>query len=311
MQKLIEIRRRIGVVGSIRGITRTMATVASAKLSKTRERAAGMRVYTETIRGMIRRQQAYADQLGLNLAALSPFLTPRAETHRVMVVHLAGDRGLCGAYNLSINRAGARVVRDFLARGYEVELVAKGTRGASYLERHTDAELSHVESWRREGVSAEDVDELYERVSSAYLDGSVDEVWAVYTRFFSPLTREPTAVRLLPLAPETAQAAYRGRMPGRWFYEPDFAGVLTELLDMLLRLQLEDVLLEAYASEQGARMITMEEATERADRTLQELKVSYNRLRRESITRDLLGALFASRLRGESVSARAAKGAKR
>jgi F-type H+-transporting ATPase subunit gamma len=119
------------------------------------------------------------------------------------------------------------------------------------------------------------------------------------------MRRYPKLVRLLPLtfesAGSTAPAGVEAAVP-RWFYEPDLATVVTELLGIFLRLQVEDVLLESYASEQGARMITMEEATERADRSLQELTVAYNRLRRELITSDLIGVLFASSLREEERS---------
>lgn len=300
MQKLVEIRRRIEVVRSIQTITRTMATVASAKLSRTRERAAGMREYTERLRTMIRRQQIYAAEHDIDLTRLSPYLSPRSEVRRVLVVHLAADRGMCGAYNLSANRAAARLVADLRAQGREVELVVKGARGERYVRKRCDASVILADTWRREGVTAEEVDGLYELLSASFLDGRSDEVWCVYTQFYSPLKRTPRAVRLLPLAPETAGDVYTGPVPGRWFYEPDLESVLGKLLSEFLRLQIEDVLLESYASEQGARMITMEEATERAARTLQDLTVRHNRLRREVITTDLLGVLFASRLRGDS-----------
>jgi len=101
-------------------------------------------------------------------------------------------------------------------------------------------------------------------------------------------------VRLLPieLPPSDGEPAAAAE---RWFYEPSARALLDELVAVYARAQLCDLLLESYASEQGARMITMEEATERADRTLQEYRVQHNRLRREAITIDLLGALFASR----------------
>lgn len=285
------------MVRSIQTITRTMATVASAKLSRTRERAAGMREYTERLRGIIRRQELYAERIGIDLTRLSPYLSPRSEVRRALVLALAGDRGMCGAYNLSANRTAARLVGELEAQGREVELVVKGARGERYLRKRCNASLSHVETWKREGVTAEEVDTLARRLSDAYLSGSCDEVWCVYTRFYSPLKREPSAVRLLPLAPETAGEAYAHGIPGRWFYEPALEPVLEHLLGEFLRLQVEDVLLESYASEQGARMITMEEATERAARTMQDLVVRHNRLRRETITTDLIGVLFASRLR--------------
>lgn len=300
MQKLIETRRRIEVVRSIQSIARTMATVASAKLSRTRERAAGMRTYTGTLREVIRRQEAYAAVRGVDLTAISPYLAPREHPARVLVMHLSGDRGMCGAYNLSINRLCVELIRELQARGLTVEVFAKGLRGAKYIpKRFTNVEVVLTEGWARSGPG-EDVDRIYEYLSQAYLDGTYDEVWCTYTQFFTPLKRIPSTVRLLPLAAEDTAAARAEAEALRWFYEPGFEPVLNELLGMFVRLQIEDVLLESYASEMGARMITMEEATERAGKMLQELQVQCNRLRRESITTDLLGVLFASKLRSGS-----------
>lgn len=300
MQKLIETRRRIEVVRSIQSIARTMATVASAKLSRTRERAAGMRTYTGALRDIIRRQEAYAALRGTDLTAISPFLALREHPQRVLVLHLSGDRGMCGAYNLSINRVCVNLIRELQGRGLTVDVYAKGQRGAKHLPRRfTNIDIVVNEGWARSGPG-EDVDRIYEQLSGWYLDNTYDEVWCTYTKFFTPLKRIPTAVRLLPLAAEDTEAAQDEARTLRWFYEPAFEPVLNELLGMFVRLQIEDVLLESYASEMGARMITMEEATERAGKMLQELQVQCNRLRRESITTDLLGVLFASKLRSSS-----------
>ena len=305
MQKLVEVRKRAATVKSIRSVASTMATVASAKLSRARERAAGMRVYAERMREVVRRQQAAAAALGVDLVALSPFLQPHAETHRVLLLHISGDRGMCGSYNAAIDRLAAAFVSERLAEGVEVSAIAKGLKGAKYLRRRTAATVVDAAGWPRAGVVAQELDALSERLSQAFLSGEADEVWCTYTRFYSPMRRYPTLVRLLPLRFEGVGAA-AGAVTGettRWFFEPDLATVLTELLGVFLRLQIEDVLLESYASEQGARMITMEEATERADRSLQELTVAYNRLRRELITSDLIGVLFASALREDERAA--------
>lgn len=275
-----------------------MATVASAKLSRTRERAAGMRMYTNTLREMIRRQEAYAAVRGIDMAGLSPFLAERPSPQRALLLHISGDRGMCGGYNLSINRLATDTIANLKGRGLEVDVCAKGSKGARYISKKGDAPVVESSEWPRAGVVAEEVDALFEWLSARYLDGVYDEVWCTYTRFFTPLRRTPTALRLLPLASEDTQAARAEAERIRWFYEPAFEPVMREILGMFLRLQIEDVLLESFASEQGARMINMEEATERAGKMLQELRVTANRLRRESITSDLLGVLFASKLRG-------------
>ena len=315
MQKLVEVKRRMSSVRSIRSVARTMATVASAKLSRSRERAAGIRVYTEEMRGIVQRQQASASAAGIDITKLSPYLVPHESVRSVLLLHLAGDRGMCGGYNSAVNRVAAYVVSRFLGDGVKVTAIAKGLKGEKYLRTKTGAEIVESQGWERAGVTPEEVDAMFERLSDAFMSGECDEVWCSYTRFYSPLRRQPRVIRLLPIVFEapTKQVAGEGALdrpassPDRWFYEPDLPAILTEILGTLLRMQIEDVLLESYASEQGARMITMEEATERADRTLQELTVQYNRLRREVITGDLIGVLFASRLREDQEAAAAAQ----
>jgi len=230
---------------------------------------------------------------------MSPFLKPHSATESVLLLHIAGDRGMCGGYNSAIDRVAHNFIRSRTDAGLTVRAFAKGVKGERFLRRRGGVDVIGSEPWPRAGVTPDEVDGLFERLSGAFLSGEADEVWCTYTRFFSPLRRYPTLVRLLPLAFDEAGDANgdEAESPRRWFYEPDLPGILGELLGIFLRLQIEDVLLESYASEQGARMITMEEATERADRSLQELTVAYNRLRRELITTDLLGVLFASSLR--------------
>jgi F-type H+-transporting ATPase subunit gamma len=187
-----------------------------------------------------------------------------------------------------------------------VAALAKGRQGERYLRRRTNAEILSAEGWTRAGVTAEEVDRLYGLVIGWFMSGDYDEVWCTHTQFFSPVRRYPRAVRLLPIAPEEVGpprvAGEHGASTDRWFYEPGLGVTVGEMLAVFLKLQIEDVLLGSFAAEQGARMITMQEAAERADKTLRELVVRYNRLRRESITTDLLGLLFATRLReGEVV----------
>jgi F-type H+-transporting ATPase subunit gamma len=311
VQKLVEVRKRMKTVDSIRAVARTMATVASAKLSRSKERAAGIREYTEMVRQVIQRQQAYASRKGIDLTRISRFMTPRP-VQRVLLLHLTSDRGMCGGYNMSINRVAAYFVGRMQGLGAEVSVIAKGSKGERYLAKKTSATVIETSTWQRTGVTDGDVDEMAAKLQDAFLSGAYDEVWCAYTRFFSPLRRQPRVVRLLPLVlnePVVARPLDQRVSTGElWFYEPDMPAILDELLGILLRLQVEDVLLESYASEQGARMITMEEATERADKTLHDLRVTYNRLRRESITSDLIGVLFASRLREAENGSAAAVG---
>lgn len=296
MQKIAEVKERIRTVEGIRDVCSTLAIVAAARLSKTRERALGARIYASTLRAMIARQQRAALLAGLDPATLSPFLACREPVRRVLLFVIGPDRGLCGGYSLALGRSVGRYFAGWQHAGVEVDLVVRGRRLAAYLRRQAGVPIAEQSGWTRAGVTDDEVSAMLERAVGPFLDGTVDEVWAAYTSFLSTVAREPVRVRLLPIVAEKDSAD--AVVDRRWFYEPAREPCVEALLSAFVRTQIEAVLLEAYASEQAARMVTMQEATERADRSLAELRVRHNRLRREAITFDLVGALVAGRLRG-------------
>lgn len=302
MQKLIDLKKRMRTVENIQSVTRTLATVSSAKLSRTRRRAAGLREYAQEMRDILHQQQRYLSGTdAAALAAISPFFVTHEPARTVTVLFITGDRGMCGNYNQAASRLALGFIEKRQEAGAAVAVIAKGAKGERYLRRKTDAQVVFADGWTRAGVTTEDVEGLYALATERFLSGQADEIWALYTRFYSPLKRVPRLVKLLPVAAERlAGAAGDGAGPAlAWSYEPDFGSVVDELVSQFVHIQIEDVLLESYASEQGARMVTMEEATERADRSLHEMRMRYNRLRRESITTDLISVLFASQMRSD------------
>ena len=303
MEKLADVRTRMSGVKGIGEVCRTLATVASAKLARTHERARGARLYAARLRDVLARQQAAARAAGNDPAVLSPLMGVRPEVRRIVMVVVGADRGLCGGYNLALGREARRFFARTATDGTEVSAVVKGRRAEAYLRRATDIPVDEASGWMRAGVTDEEVDSLLETITTRFLSGEVDEVWACYTAFISTMRREPTVIRLLPVMPaEEVRGREQKASPTAhaWYYEPAQQPCVEELLRAFVRLQVEDVLLEAYASEQAARMVTMQEASERADRALADLRVHYNRLRRESITADLVGVLVAGRVRKEA-----------
>jgi F-type H+-transporting ATPase subunit gamma len=291
--KLLELRQRIKAVENIQAVTRTLATVAAAKLSRTRNRAAGMRAYARSVRDMLHHQQTYLARA--RLEPFAPLLEQREPQNRVALLVITADRGMCGGYNLEATRAALAFWERGQRAGHRVTFILKGKRGVGYFKRRR-AEIVHHEGWWREGVRAQDVERLLGVILNLYRSGAADAVYAIYTEFYSPIHRRARAVRLLPVeAPAAGDSVSAGAPIEKWHHEPAFQELIEELVAVYLRVQLYDVLLESYASEQGARMITMQEATERADKTLQEYRVQHHRLRREAITIDLLQTLFASK----------------
>jgi len=299
VEKLADVRLRMRSVEGIGEVCRTLTTVASAKLAQTRDRALGARVYAGRLREILARQQHAAQLAGIDPTSFSPLMDERPEVRTIDLVVIGADRGLCGGYNISVGREARQFALHKLASGIDVRAITRGHRAEQYLQRATSLPIVEATSWTRAGVAAADVDWLLERITSDFLGGEVEEVWACYTAFLSAVRREPVVVRLLPVMPADIDEAVSIRPLG-WEYEPAQAPCVAELLEAFVRLQVEDVLLEAFASEQAARMVTMQEATERADRTLADLHVAYNRLRRESITADLVGVLVSGRVRKEA-----------
>ena len=300
MEKLADVRIRMRSVVGIGEVCRTLATVASAKLAQSHDRARGACTYTAALRSILVRQQRAALAAGLDPAALSPLMVARSEVRKVALLVIGADRGLCGGHNLALGRAARAFILERAEAGVEVSAIVKGRRAETYLRRATSVPIADATAWTRAGVNEAEVDRLLEKATNAFLGREVDEVWASYTAFHSTMRREPTVVRLLPVMPDRPEQGDEESLPGEWHYEPAIEPCVQELLNAFVRLQIEDVLLEAFASEQAARMVTMQEASERADRSLATLRVHYNRLRRESITADLVGVLVAGRVRKEA-----------
>ena len=293
MLKRLDIKQRIQSVLNIETITRTLATVAAAKLSWSRRQAAGLREYTRKIERIIADQQAYLEAKGVSIGSLSPLLAQPDAVHAVAVLIITADRGMCGNYNLAACRLALEFWEKRMKAGQKVLVLLKGRKGERFFQKRR-AEIVHTSGWSRKGVLPEEIEQFHSLLLTLLLSGTVQEVYAVYTQFFSPIQRLPKIKRLLPVALNLHGRG--GEATEKWYYEPSFREIIDELLAIYVRVQLHDVLLESYASEQGARMITMEEATERANKTLWEYRGMYNRLRRESITLDLLSALYASKV---------------
>jgi len=238
-------------------------------------------------------QKAYLEGKGVSIGSLSPLLTERDAVHTVAVLVITADRGMCGNYNLAACRLAMKFWDQRRKAAQNAVFLVKGRKGEQYFRKRSAA-IVYSAGWRRKGVLPEEIEKILSFLLEQYLSRAVDEVYAVYTQFYSPVRRLTKIKRMLPITLEL-----HGQGEGtieKWYYEPSFREIVDELLAIYLRVQLYDALLESYSSEQGARMITMEEATERANKTLWECRGMHNRLRRESITLDLLSALYASKV---------------
>lgn len=291
MQKQTELKVKIQSVKNIQTIAQTMAVVAAAKLSRTRRQAEGMRLYAEKIRRLLLTQQGYAEMLGVPLFKLSPLLKERESCKNLVLILLTGDLGMCGSYNLQANHLAFQFIKAREKEGKKVMLWAKGKKGQRYFSK-LGYEFLAEDVWLRIGVTDTEVEDILSFVTRCFVEEQADEVYCLYSKFYTPVRREATIIRILPIKMELRERPEKEEE--KWDYEPNFVELVQELIPLYLKAQVYDVLLESFASEQGARMVAMEEAKERAEKTLKECQTLFHRVKREAITLDLLGVLFAA-----------------
>ncbi|HET9845654.1 MAG TPA: ATP synthase F1 subunit gamma [Nitrospira sp.] len=288
MPSLQSVRRKIDSVKKTQKITKAMKMVAAAKLKRTQDRILAARPYAHKMRDTIRTLSRRVNR------DAHPLLKLRDE-RRIVVAVVTSDRGLCGAFNANILRTAAAALKEFEARGCEVEAAVIGRKGRDFFRRR---------SWK---VRREVVD-IFDKLSfehgmllgselqaiDDYVAGRIDAVYAIYNEFKSAIQQRVVVERLLPIDwvveisdlkdtdHETAQ------MAGGYLYEPEESEVLRELLHRNFHVQAYRILLESSAAEQGARMTAMDGATRNAGELIKKLTIYYNKTRQAAITKELM-----------------------
>lgn len=288
MASLRDIRRRIRGVKSISQVTRAMQTMAASKMRRAEEKVRGSRAYAE---------KAFEVLLHLSEQAgpteqLHPLLTER-EVENIGLVVVTSDRGLAGPYNGNI----IRLVLQFI-RGAEkpLHLVTVGSRGYDAMRRTRQNVIADFSKQIPDRPDLADVLPIGQIVINDFLAGKYDEVYIAYTDFVNTLVQKPVVKRLLPLVPERmeeqAMAEYvadrQSTLAKAYIYEPDPARLLDVVLPRFTEMQVYQAVLEAQASEHAARMVAMRNATESANELIGDLSLTYNRLRQQAITMDML-----------------------
>lgn len=297
-QKLIDLKNRMGSVENIMDTTETMSTVAAAKLARSRAKAVSLRAYTERLRRIALLQSQYALNNKQALSQVSPLLIKKPKQNRIVVFMIASDIGMCGSYNGIIGKKTHLFLEEYLKSNKEAEVGVwiKGKRGERYIKTKTHFPILKISPWSEEGVSMTDALGLVKDMSDLFLNQGIDQIYCAYTKFNGPAKREPTVIKMLPFVLSGEESAKEHYNSEDWIYEPDSLAILAELVPTYFKIQIFDILLESYASEQGARMMAMEDASERAAEKLEEMGIHYNRMRRDLITLDLLGILSAAKV---------------
>jgi F-type H+-transporting ATPase subunit gamma len=283
MPSLKSLRVRINSVKSTQKITKAMKMVAASKLRRAQEAAEAARPFAERMDRML--AALAAGQVGMEGAPRLLVGTGRDQVHLLVVA--TGDRGLCGAFNSSIARAARRRAFDLIGAGKTVKILCIGRKGRDVLRRGlADRIIDTIElpkSKRVEYVSAANV---AERIFAMFEAGEFDVCTLFYNRFKSVISQIVTEQQIIPASIEGAVAPDLGGAV--YEYEPDEDEILAKLLPRNLAVQIYRSLLENAASEQGARMSAMDNATRNAGEMINKLTLVYNRTRQAVITKELI-----------------------
>jgi F-type H+-transporting ATPase subunit gamma len=289
-----EVKQRIGSVKNVQKITRAMEMVAAARLRKAEQRIASLRPYAGAIRRMTR-QAAEAAQNVPNL----PILQDRPDPKVVAIVIMTGDRGLAGAFNSQIIRAAIRGAVEHEAEGREVVFYASGRRGVSSLTfRGREAKGTYTGFTDRPAYA--NAREIADDVIAAYIDGELDRVEVYYNAYESALTQHVTREVLLPMQQATvteaedvqsdlgAEHGEETEHTALTEYEPEPGDILERLVPDYVEISIFRALLESTASEHGARMTAMRNASENAKELISDLTLQLNRERQAEITQEIM-----------------------
>jgi F-type H+-transporting ATPase subunit gamma len=289
-----EVKQRIGSIKNVQKITRAMEMVAAARLRKAEQRIADLRPYATAIRRMTR-QAAEAAQNVPNL----PILEDRETPSTVGIVIMTGDRGLAGAFNSQVIRAAVRGAEEHEREGRTAVFYASGRRGVSSLTfRKREARGAYTGFTDRPAYA--NAREIADDVISAYVDGELDRVEIFYNAYESPLVQTVTREVLLPLQQATVTEAREmeedlsgssdedSGHTALTEYEPEPGDILQRLVPDYVEISIFRALLESTASEHGARMTAMRNASENAKDLISDLTLQLNRERQAEITQEIM-----------------------
>jgi F-type H+-transporting ATPase subunit gamma len=286
MPSLKDLRNRISSVKATQKITKAMQMVAAAKLRRAQSAAEAARPYAT-------RMEAVLANLATALQGReggSPLMVGTGKDNLHLLVVATAERGLCGAFNSSIVRLARDHAYRLMNEGKQVKILCVGKKGFDQLKRLFASQIIEVIELRGvKQLGFEHAEKIAQKILSLFADGQFDVATLFFSRFRSVISQIPTALQIIPAQipkeAESAQAALGGAV---YEYEPGEAEILVDLLPLNIATQILRALLENAASEQGARMSAMDNATRNAGDMIDRLTMKYNRSRQAMITKELI-----------------------
>jgi F-type H+-transporting ATPase subunit gamma len=285
MASLKDLRNRIASVKSTQKITSAMKMVAAAKLKRAQTQAEAARPYAERMERMLGELAAGVQ----GRTGAPPLLagTGAEDTHLIVLV--TSDRGLCGAFNSSVVRSARQLIAQLLNENKTVKVYCVGRKGRDQLRRfYGSLIVDSVEGIGKQAIHYTEAEEIAGTVTSMFGAGEFDVCTIIYNRFKSAISQVVTRQQLIPFAVPEVEEDEEGGDAGVYDYEPEEAEILIDLLPRNLGVQVFRALLESFASEQGARMTAMDNATRNAGDMIDGLTLTYNRTRQAQITKELI-----------------------
>jgi len=279
MPSLKDIKKRISSVKSTQQITKAMKMVAAAKLRKAQEAAVFARPYAEKLHLVVSnltQSKEIDDQ---------PLLKQRG-AERALVVLMTADRGLCGGFNANVSKEAERFVRQNEQGFTDIDLMIIGRKGRDFLKNRIGDKITKVHEDITSDATYKTAQLIGQEVVDAYCEEKYDAVYVIYNAFQSAIVQIVTVERMLPFQPQESEEIEEENLD--YLYEPNQRTVLSQLLPKMVEVQIFRALLESNASEQGARMSSMDSASRNAADMIDKLTLQYNRARQAAITTELM-----------------------
>jgi F-type H+-transporting ATPase subunit gamma len=278
MANLKDIRMRIDSTKNTQQITKAMKLVSAAKLRKAQHNITNMRPYAMALKQVI-----------CNIAATQkvshPLMTKKESVKNVLLVVLTSDRGLCGSFNSSINKFADRYIADNSSKYEKIDFIFVGKRGADFFARKQIKGLENITKLEKD-ISFDLAHGVAEKLINHFLGGSYDEIRLIYNEFKSAISQKVVCETLLPI--ELDKSSFEGtKFSPDMIFDPAPELIIEELLKKNFNLQVYRAMSESVASEHGARMTAMENASNNARDMINKLTLTYNKLRQEKITTEL------------------------
>jgi F-type H+-transporting ATPase subunit gamma len=281
-----DLKRRVRSITNTRKVTKAMELVASARLRRSQTRIEALRPYADRMLELMAGVSQAAGSVRL------PLLERRETIEKIAIVPITADRGLAGGFNAQIIRRSLALMREAEADGQEVLWFSTGRKAASTLRFRR---LNVTQAWTgfSERPAYHDAQAVAHAVSEAYVNKEVDKVVVVYNAFVSALTQKVTVRELLPVPQDLLEksdepAEDESSYTPDFIYEPEPEEILARLLPVYVETELYRALLESAASEQGARMTAMRNASKAAGELIDSLTLAMNRARQAEITQEIL-----------------------